>query len=131
MSIRRATWGDLAAMEDVLTRAFWDEDACGRVLHPHRNDFPRDVVKYWRARTRLQYWTWSDILFVAVDKQKKVKAVAGWTMKGSVAKKARPAWWDPRGMSLSTTPCRCDGLRAHAPGHRQCNAIPCELVQQD
>lgn len=104
MSIRRARYGDLEAINAVLASAFFDEDVCGRVMHPRRREYPHDVIKAWRCKTRLDYWDWSNTFMVATDDKGAVVAVAEWARKGAVKARLSLAWWDPRKKDPCTFP---------------------------
>lgn len=79
MSIRPATKKDIPSILHILTTAFWDEDAVGRFMHPHRDKYPNDVSKYWRGVVRESWWRgnhhWQ---IVVVDGEGVVVGFAGW-----------------------------------------------------
>lgn len=56
MSLRPATTRDIPSITNLLTQAFWDEDAISRFMHPHRAQYPNDVAKYWRRGLRGSWW---------------------------------------------------------------------------
>ncbi|TID26480.1 acyl-CoA N-acyltransferase [Venturia nashicola] len=78
MSVRHADKSDITAIIDILTQAFWDEDAVGRFMHPHRDRYPDDVKKYWRGVLRENWWKKGYSALVVVDDQEIVVAFAGW-----------------------------------------------------
>ncbi|KAF2402028.1 acyl-CoA N-acyltransferase [Trichodelitschia bisporula] len=103
MPIRPATAPDLPALAAILTRAFWDEDATGRFLHPHRAAYPADVHTYWERRLRPACYDWqTDILLCTAASEESTDAkaserpvgVAVWTRRGRTGQVLGPA--DPR-----------------------------------
>lgn len=93
MPIRPARLSDLDAITQVLTTAFWDEDAVGRNMHPHRNEYPQDVSQFWRASIWRSWWDWDHVLLVATIDDGKVVGAANWTRMGGWG---GLRWWDPR-----------------------------------
>lgn len=89
MSIRRAKRSDIPAIVDVLTKAFWNEDAVGRFMHPHRDVFPDDVKKYWRGILRSSWWQENHSQLVVVDDEGTVVGYAGWALVDGEFKQTR------------------------------------------
>jgi hypothetical protein len=75
--IRRARVTDLPAMADVLAKAFWDEDAVGRFMHPKREQHPRDFMRYWRRRAARGMCDWQREAFVATLKLDDLDSTGG------------------------------------------------------
>jgi L-amino acid N-acyltransferase YncA len=82
MSIRPATRNDIPAIVDILTKAFWDEDAVGRFMHPRREDFPDDLKKFWRRGLRSIWWEEGHSLLVAVNRDGVIVGYANWKVFG-------------------------------------------------
>jgi L-amino acid N-acyltransferase YncA len=83
MVIRAITAADIPAIVEILTAAFWNEDAIGRFMHPRRDEFPYDVKKYWRHKIRVDYLDYRHTFMVAVDESTdKVVGVADWMRMG-------------------------------------------------
>jgi hypothetical protein len=88
--IRKARVNDISAMADLLTQAFWHEDAAGRFMHPYRDEHPKDFFRYWRRRVARAMCDWHRELFVAslTDAEGTVVGVADWSdYSGQDAKK--------------------------------------------
>lgn len=88
MSIRPTTRSDIPAIVDILTKAFWDEDAVGRFMHPHREQYPDGVKKFWRRSLRSIWWEGSHSLLVAVNDQGVIVGYANWKLSGGEFKAA-------------------------------------------
>lgn len=67
---------------DILTKAFWDEDAVGRFMHPRREDFPDDLKKFWRRGLRSIWWEEGHSLLVAVNRDGVIVGYANWKVFG-------------------------------------------------
>jgi hypothetical protein len=92
--IRPATTRDITAISQVLTAAFWDEDAVGRFKHPRRARFPADVRRFWHRKMRASVTHWAHDVIVAVDAEsREVRGVADWHRVGPGTKKARGKGW--------------------------------------
>ncbi|QDS70901.1 hypothetical protein FKW77_006302 [Venturia effusa] len=82
ISTRPAQNTDIQSIIHLLTQAFWNEDAVGRFLHPHRHRFPDDVSKYWRRGLRETWWERGREHVVVVDGEGVVVGYAGWVFVG-------------------------------------------------
>lgn len=80
MSIRRAKRSDIPAIVDILTKAFWNEDAVGQFMHPHRDVYPDDVKKYWRRNLRSVWWEKNHWQLVVVSDEGTIVGFAGWAL---------------------------------------------------
>ena len=101
MHLRPAQPSDEPVIADICTRAFFDEDLFGRVIHPHRAEFPKDVHIFWHEWTRND---WSNprnkiIVAVTIDKnnQETIIGAATWQRQGddAGAQKIMSEWSDP------------------------------------
>lgn len=80
MSIRHAQRSDIPVIVDILAKAFWDEDAVGRFMHPYREQYPHDMKKYWRRTLRETWWKENHSQLVIVNEQRIVVGYAGWAL---------------------------------------------------
>jgi ribosomal protein S18 acetylase RimI-like enzyme len=64
--VRLAQPTDEPALVGICTRAFLNDDLFGRVIHPHRAQFPDDVSLYWREWLRTDWQNARNRLIVAV-----------------------------------------------------------------
>lgn len=101
MHLRPAQHADEPTIARICARAFFDEDLFGRVIHPHRYDFPDDVKVFWHEWIQ---GDWSDArneLIVAVEHDKNhqetILGLAVWQRQGddAGAQKIKSAWVDP------------------------------------
>lgn len=84
MSIRPATRGDIPAIVETLTKAFWNEDAVGRFMHPYREQYPSHLDKYWRRILRGGWWDTHHTHLVAINDEGKIVGFSKWTLVGGV-----------------------------------------------
>jgi GNAT superfamily N-acetyltransferase len=66
MHIRPALPSDEPALVRICTRAFFEEDLFGRVIHPHRHTYPEDVAVFWREQLRAEWIEPRNRIMVAV-----------------------------------------------------------------
>jgi GNAT superfamily N-acetyltransferase len=101
MNIRFAQPSDELLIVGVCHRAFFDEDLFGRVIHPHRHEFPEDVKIFWHEAARE---AWSNprnktVVVTTTDdaQQEKIIGVAFWQRQGddTGAQKVISEWADP------------------------------------
>jgi hypothetical protein len=111
MYIRPALPSDEPAMVRICTRAFFDEDLFGRVIHPHRHTYPEDVAVFWREQLRAEWIEPSNRIMVAVTSPdadaaapdtltitgEQIVGVAVWQRQGTDAgaDRIRAEWQDP------------------------------------
>lgn len=104
-TIRDASHGDLPRIAHVLAQAFWDDNLFGDLIHPHREEYPRDMKLYWLRRSRISFWDYRWKLLVAVDKDDRGREVvvgcAQWSRLGEGAKKMECWRLDPRTYSMA------------------------------
>ncbi|KAF9692664.1 hypothetical protein EKO04_009737 [Ascochyta lentis] len=85
MYLRDAQPTDEPLMAAICTRAFFDDDLFGRVIHPQRSTYRNDVQIYWHEWLR-QAWSCPRsrlVLAVAVeDQQERIVGVAIWERQG-------------------------------------------------
>ena len=101
MHIRLAQPSDEPAIVDIFTRAFFDEDLFGRVIHPYRAQYPEDVQVFWHEVVRSDWLNPRNRIVVAVitddTQQEKVIGAAIWQRQGddAPAHKLISEWSDP------------------------------------
>jgi len=101
MHLRLAKPSDEAAIVDICARAFMEEDLFGRVIHPHRAQYPNDVKIFWHEWVRNDWTNPRNKVIVAVsstsDEQEHVIGAAIWQRQGDNAGAQRiiAGWTDP------------------------------------
>lgn len=105
MPIRLAQLSDLDAIARILADGFYDEEVLGQLLHPYRQQYPDDFVRYWKWSCRKRYWDYARVLVVSfveeVDedgrKREILTGVAAWNRMGLGWMKVWGlwGWWDP------------------------------------
>jgi GNAT superfamily N-acetyltransferase len=101
MSVRFARYSDLDSIADTLAAAFWDGDAVGRFMHPHREKYPQDFREWWKRSVRTHYWDPKSTLLVSTDETGNVTGYANWVAHGTSAQKVELWKIDPRKCSSS------------------------------
>lgn len=66
MYLRPAQPSDEPAIVSICARAFYNEDLFGRVMHPHRDQYPEDLEIYWRGVVRRDWASPRNRVFVVV-----------------------------------------------------------------
>lgn len=98
--IRDAYYSDLPEVAPMLSKAYWDNNLMGEILHPNRHKYPGDFDLYWLRQLRLFFWDWRSKFLVAVGKDADGKDViagyAHWMRKGDGGKEMDLWWSDPR-----------------------------------
>lgn len=101
MDLRLAEPSDEPIIAAICTRAFFDEDLFGRVIHPQRNKFPQDVQIFWHQWVRNDWSNPRNKIIVAVTtdetQQEKIIGAAIWQRQGGDdgAQKVTDEWADP------------------------------------
>ncbi|KAH9903777.1 acyl-CoA N-acyltransferase [Xylariomycetidae sp. FL2044] len=105
IKLRDARHGDLPAIAHVMTLAFWDDNLFGDLIHPHREQYPRDSDLYWLRRLRVNFWDYRSRFLVAVeeadDDGKEEETIVGfsqWSRLGDGGKAMECHWLDPRNL---------------------------------
>ncbi|KAF2004739.1 acyl-CoA N-acyltransferase [Amniculicola lignicola CBS 123094] len=99
MPIRPATRSDLSHIFTLCSAAFFDEDLFGRVLHPHRQQYPEDVVLFWHGFVRDLWFNQRCRFWVSYEKgdgEEKVVGVGVWKRQGEGGKGMDLVSWDIR-----------------------------------
>lgn len=101
MSLRAAVPSDEPFIADICTRAFFDEDLFGRVIHPYRHEFPHDVQIFWHEFVRREWSNPRNKVTVAVTTdsadREKIIGAAIWQRQGddTSAQAVISEWNDP------------------------------------
>ncbi|KAF2846506.1 acyl-CoA N-acyltransferase [Plenodomus tracheiphilus IPT5] len=101
MHVRLAKPSEEPDIVGVCSRAFFDEDLCGRVMHPHRNLYPDDVQIYWHEWLREEWAVPRNRFLVAIttddDSQEKIVGFGIWQRQGddAGAQRVMGEWVDP------------------------------------
>jgi GNAT superfamily N-acetyltransferase len=70
MYLRYARPEDEPLMVSICTRAFFDDDLFGRVIHPFRQTYPDDVQIYWHETIRREWAMPKTQVLVAIEEPK-------------------------------------------------------------
>lgn len=101
MHLRIANTSDEPAIAEICARAFFDEDLFGRVIHPYRAEYPKDVQIFWHEWIRSD---WSDprneiLVAVTADEThgETIVGAAIWQRQGddAGAQNVMSNWTDP------------------------------------
>lgn len=101
IAIRDARFKELPAAARIMTRAFWNDQIFGDMIHPLREQYPLDSDLYWLREQRVNFWNPHYKLLVAVVKDveapggEKVIGIAEWERLGDGAKKRERGRYDP------------------------------------
>ena len=101
MPIRKAQFSEHNTIATICAAAFFEEDLFGRVMHPHRHQYPTDVTLFWHAFIRDQWIDWRNRPFVALKRDEKtgeeeVVGIAVWQRQGEGGKRMELSRFDPR-----------------------------------
>lgn len=85
MPLRAATFPDLLPASKSLAAAFADEELFGKVLHPHRKDYPEDMYLFFLRQLRQTYYSPDEHILLATtsgpNDNETITGVAVWTRK--------------------------------------------------
>ncbi|KAL8693052.1 MAG: hypothetical protein Q9224_003835 [Gallowayella concinna] len=106
MPLRRAQQRDLPTIAVIYAAAFWDERVMGELLHPHREAFPQDYLRFWQQQIEQWYWSYSHQIIVSYGLPKSeggveeefLTGVADWIRHGQGWERYGGVWgwWDLR-----------------------------------
>jgi GNAT superfamily N-acetyltransferase len=88
-------------MAAICTRAFFNEDLFGRVIHPQRALYPSDMQIFWHSWLRDSWASPRNKIIVAVetfsDQEEKIVGAAIWQRQGddAGAQRVMEKWADP------------------------------------
>jgi len=107
--VRRALFSEQSTIARVCGAAFWDDVLFGKLIHPLREQYPRDSDLYWLRRIQTDWWDWSHVFLVttSVDTRTGREVVSGqahWSRIGTREQNWMAGWglrwWDPRKFCL-------------------------------
>ncbi|OAQ80712.1 GNAT family acetyltransferase [Purpureocillium lilacinum] len=92
-AIRKARRSDIRAMAESAAAAFMDEELWGKVMHPHRKEYPGDFVLGFERKI-LRNWHHPRRRFlVGLDRHSgKVVGFAEWERQGILDDPVAPSW---------------------------------------
>ncbi|KAF4455586.1 hypothetical protein F53441_2110 [Fusarium austroafricanum] len=100
--LRSAKYSELPEIARLMSKAFWEDNLFGELIHPYREKYPDDFDLYWLRRARVNFWDWRWTWLVAVSKDEKGKEViagiAQWARLGDGGKKLELWTLDPRNL---------------------------------
>jgi hypothetical protein len=97
MRIREARFSDLRAIAEVAAAAFADEELFGRLMHPHRNEYPEDFITFFEHKFLAHWVDHKRVILVSLGTESgKVVGVADWERQGHGVRKRELANVDPR-----------------------------------
>lgn len=102
MSLRPARFSDLTELAELCCAAFFDEDLFGRVMHPHRHEYPNDPALFWHQFLLDHWFDWRNKAFVAITRdtkdgaREKIAGIAIWQRQGEGGRKLELNGLDPR-----------------------------------
>lgn len=86
ITLRDANYSDLPEAARVMSKAFWNDNLFGDLIHPHREKYPDDPDLYWLRRARVSFWDyrWRGIVAIAKDDSGKdvIAGIAQWERLG-------------------------------------------------
>ena len=98
-TLRPAMLSDLTSIAQVWSRAFFDDEIIGHMMHPFRNKYPDDIYWFLLRGIRERFFDWRHQFLVVTateDGTSRVVGAADWRRLGNGGKKMDLAWWDPR-----------------------------------
>jgi hypothetical protein len=75
--LRKAQFSDLSAIARVWTRAFFDDEIIGDIMHPHRQKYPDDVYWFLLRGIRERFWDWRHQFIVVAIEDGDEEVIAG------------------------------------------------------
>ena len=100
-NLREARFSEQAQVGRVCAAAFWNDELFGKLIHPHREEFPADNDFYWSRRSQVSWWDYRHRCMVttATDATGKelVTGVAQWVRLGKGGRGMECWWFDPSG----------------------------------
>ncbi|KAM0294373.1 hypothetical protein HYE67_008035 [Fusarium culmorum] len=102
ITLRDANYSDLPEVARVMSKAFWNDNLFGDLIHPHREKYPDDPDLYWLRRARVSFWDcrWRCIVAITKDNIGKevIAGIAQWERLGEGGKKLECSYLDPRNL---------------------------------
>ncbi|RGP73715.1 hypothetical protein FLONG3_6263 [Fusarium longipes] len=102
ITLRDARYSELPEIAHVMSKAFWNDNLFGDLIHPRREEYPDDPDLYWLRRARVDFWDyrWRWIVAVTKDDSGKevIAGIAQWERLGDGGKKLECSYLDPRNL---------------------------------
>ncbi|KAF2661095.1 acyl-CoA N-acyltransferase [Lophiostoma macrostomum CBS 122681] len=101
LTLRLATLSDLPAIARCWYHAFFDDEVIGDMMHPHRNDHPKDVYWFLLRGIRERFWDWRHQFIVVTareDGKDRLVGAADWRRVGDGGREMELGWADPRNL---------------------------------
>lgn len=98
-NLRLARITDLTSIARVWTSAFFDDEIIGKMMHPHRNQYPDDVYWFLLRGIRERFWEWRHQFIVVTRNEggkEKIVGAANWRRLGKGGEKMELGSVDPR-----------------------------------
>jgi len=97
MAVREAQRGEYQEIGRVLAAAFVDEEMLGDLMHPHRHEFPGDVIRFFEHKIWLDSLDRKKTILVVTDPEsRKIVGVGDWERQGNGGEALDYALLDPR-----------------------------------
>lgn len=98
--LRDARYNELPEIAHIMTKAFWEDNLFGDLIHPHRKTYPDDTYLYWLRRARVNFWDYRWKWLAAVSKDESgretIAGIAQWARLGEGGRKLECSYLDPR-----------------------------------
>ncbi|CAJ0547434.1 Ff.00g041880.m01.CDS01 [Fusarium sp. VM40] len=100
--LRDARYNELPEIAHIMTKAFWEDNLFGDLIHPHRKTYPDDTYLYWLRRARVNFWDYRWKWLAAVSKDESgretIAGIAQWARLGEGGRKLECSYLDPRNL---------------------------------
>ncbi|KAH7128599.1 hypothetical protein B0J11DRAFT_525333 [Dendryphion nanum] len=109
MPLRDARFSDHQALAEICSAAFFNEDLFGRVIHPHRYEFPHDPTVFWLQHIRNHWFDWRNRMLITYNtdslhtSSEIITGLAVWQRQGKGGEKLALRTWDPRNIAIPLT----------------------------
>lgn len=87
--LREARLSDLPAIARIWHSAFFDDEVIGKMMHPHRQQYPEDVYWFLLRGIRERFWDWRHQFVIATveaktstNREEKIVGAADWRRLG-------------------------------------------------
>jgi GNAT superfamily N-acetyltransferase len=101
MTIREARYSDLRPAAEVAATAFVEDELFGKLMHPHRREYPQDFVRFFEEYLRIQWFDHTFVILVAIDPPSgKIVGVGKWERQGKGGRRRLFSRLDPRSLHL-------------------------------
>ncbi|KAH5345296.1 hypothetical protein HBI38_149030 [Parastagonospora nodorum] len=100
-NLRLARITDLNSIAQIWTSAFFDDEIVGKMMHPHRSQYPDDVYWFLLRGVRERFWDWRHQFIVVTANEggkEKVVGAANWRRLGRGGERMELGRVDPRNL---------------------------------